>query len=190
MKWSGWPHQVAPAGLAKHRHYPIIWISKPSNGIMIWDTGWSNAFIIAVCKASFRCLMSWPMRKKRNASKYCRRQIERLPGQSERLLGKARGEKGLKNEKRPPEKPSDRDANWISTWKMRGKSRISANFSHFYIKSLGRQLYQNWRPNMVETEGFEPLTLRMRTVRSPSWATPPDAVFADSFCIIAHFLIL
>ncbi len=79
MKWLGWPHQVAPAGLAKHRHYPIIWISKPSNGIMIWDTGWSNAFIIAVCKASFRCLMSWPMRKKRNASKYSRRPTERNP---------------------------------------------------------------------------------------------------------------
>ena len=77
MKLLGWPHQVAPAGLAKRRHYLIIWISKPSNGITIWDTRWSSAFIIAGCKALFQCSMSWPVKKKRNASKYSRRQTER-----------------------------------------------------------------------------------------------------------------
>ena len=45
---------------------------------------------------------------------------------------------------------------------MRGKSRISANSSHFYIKSLGRQFYQNYRPNMVLQRGLEPRDRGMR----------------------------
>ena len=41
-------------------------------------------------------------------------------------------------------------------------------------------LYQSIGLFLVETEGIEPLTLRMRTVRSPSWATPPYSIkYAD-----------
>ena len=76
------------------------------------------------------------------------------PGKVNDYSGKSGAKKGWKTKKRPPEKPSDREANWISRWKMRGKSRISANTSHFYIKSLGRRLYQNWRPNMPKCPDF------------------------------------
>ena len=109
MKLSGWPHQDAPAGLAKRSHYLIIWISKPSNGFMIWDTGWSSAFIIAGCRASFQCSMSWPVKKKRNASKYFRGQternselcklIEQKPGKVNETPGSRGREKTPENEK-------------------------------------------------------------------------------------------
>jgi hypothetical protein len=39
--------------------------------------------------------------------------------------------------------------------KMRGKGRISANSSHFYIKILARAFYQNTRANMEKVGYFD-----------------------------------
>ena len=56
----------------------------------------------------------------------------------------------------------------VFAWKMLRKWHKKQKKPLLGAKSLGRLFYQNNLPNMVETEGFEPLTLRMRTVRSPS----------------------
>ena len=49
--------------------------------------------------------------------------------------------------------PAKADANFID--------ELLKSYSKFFEKGLNNEL-------LVETEGFEPLTLRMRTVRSPS----------------------
>ena len=54
---------------------------------------------------------------------------------------------------------------------MNPPARYSACIKAFLagiIKKYGSYLYYSFRTDVVETEGFEPLTLRMRTVRSPS----------------------